>query len=183
MKTLKRLLAVLLLAVVIGGCGLGVALKDFAGVNPNLTSLPKDENGDGVPETYVVVTNSGAPVMDPDTGEQMEVPGARASLAAAAATDTGMADLLMTIGLLAGVPGAGLAGKWWGALKPTQRATHAESMFSGIVRSVQTIRKDPGLNAEALTEVNRILVAANTEIQGLNDAIAKAKAEMAAEPS
>ncbi len=138
-----------------------------------------DEDGDGAPEALVYADADGEPLTDPATGGPAEVPGSRERLAAGGRVDTTVAGLLETLGVL-GVPLAAGAGALWGRAKPVKRALHAETLFRGLVGAVQHARTHGGLDTKALARLDAALAGANSQVEGLNRAIAMTKAEMKA---
>lgn len=159
----------LAMIVMLSGCGMGKLLQDFSADNPDATIVPIDDDGDGVPEAY------GAD-LDGDKVSDKEIPGSRERLAEAGFLDENVELLLLTIGGL-GIPGVGLAGKWWGKLRPTKRAIHWQTMFGGVVKSVQAVRESKEITPETLATANQVLQSVQKDIQGLEAAILHFKAD------
>ncbi|MFW6145749.1 MAG: hypothetical protein ACOC7R_00280 [Planctomycetota bacterium] len=169
---MTRLMLSILMTVALTGC--------MGALDPTASEAPTvalDEDGDGAPEVLVYADAEGRPLADPATGGPAEVPGSRERLAAGGRLDASVAGLLETLGLL-GVPLAAGAGALWGRAKPVKRALHAETLFRGLVGAVQHARTHGGLDAKTLTRLDATLAGANSQVTGLNRAIALAKAEM-----
>jgi len=177
MKQSIHCILCLVAAGLIGCAGLSGVLTNYAADNPGVQTVALDTDEDGVADTVVIANEDGTIYLDPATSQPVEVPGARAVFDASKQTDADFSELLGTVGAVFGVGGVGLAGRWWARIKPTQRAVQADAMFRGLVASVQQIRHNPKLTPDTLTKINAILAAANSQIEGLDRAVALAKAD------
>ncbi|NLF33268.1 MAG: hypothetical protein GX591_20575 [Planctomycetes bacterium] len=162
------------LAVSLCGCrGLVAALDnptEAVPPRPGLRQAPLDADADGVAEAMVWVdAASGAPLIEPATGLPVEVPGSRDALARAGTVDSGLADLLAAIGI--SIPLAGSIGALIARHKPMR-------LLSGLVQSVQAVREDVAQSPDALARVDAVLAFSNSQVAGLNKAIARAKASI-----
>ena len=128
-------------------------------------------DAEGVPEAQIYVTEGGEPLIDPTTGVAAEVPGSRQKFADAGETDSNLATLLISLGLI-GIPGVGIAGKLIGAVRPNQR-------FAGLVNAVEKIKEiaSGGNGRVSHTSIRRILNETSDQIVGMEKAVKKVKAD------
>ena len=185
---MKRIIVILMACMFLMGIGLSLngcqgvssALDLFRAENPELRTKAVDEDGDGVTDVFVQTDKQGNVLVDPDTNLPKEVDGTRAALSAAGESDLALGDLLQTVGLLCGVPLAGVAGRFIGRYKPAKRSALLWTHFKGLVGAVQEVRTNGTLSTQGLEALNKALTSLNKQVTGLNPAIDAAKAEMKA---
>jgi len=177
-KVLGEWRAILLIAGI--GLILAVALFFICGCS-DISSIvkgeigpvaPYDEDGDGLADTIVRTEADGTPKLNLITGKVDEVPNARAAFEEAKGIDEGLGMLLQTIGVPFGLGGIGLL---VGRLKPTQRAKQMTTLFETMVGTVDKYRHSKEITPKALAEINALLMEVNSQIKGMDDAVAKAK--------
>ena len=109
------------------GTDLGRAFSGFQKANPGVVAIPVDKDGDGTPEFYAPDADADGKADKDASGATIEIPGTRAPLGQADASDAGMAEIFDLGGALAvGTPFAAamtLIGAWWGKRKPIKQIT------------------------------------------------------------
>ena len=170
---MKKWIAGLAFVLVIGGCtNVGNLLDVFKQQNPGVGTAMVDEDGDGLADVAIVIDKYGAGVIDANTGAVAEIPGVRASIDAAKATDSLISEELQLWAALLGIPGVGLAGGLIGRFKPAQRYALWKSRFDEVVGSVQAARDE--MTPEAKAEMNKNVIELSLETR---KALLAAKAE------
>jgi hypothetical protein len=115
------------------GCTWGQRVKNavdgFKDKNPNVAVLPVDVDKDGVVDFIGVDANNDNVADVDEKGNVKVVPGSREPFDDAKFVDVEMSEVFTSLGLLFGVPGVGLIGKWWGRRKPMQKFTALVSKF------------------------------------------------------
>ena len=169
---MKKLAVVLLCALFIAGCaGITSAIQDWESGNPEYSAVLYDEDNDGIDDTAIIVDKQGDPVIE--DGRIAEVPGVRAQFDAAKELDEtgeGLAGLIAS--LLGGGAGAGLlVAKLYRKIRPAQRTIQLQNSFSGMVDSIQKVRKSDKLDEATLKTINDILHTTQKEVAGLEQMI------------
>ncbi len=151
---MKATLALLvLMAMLLVGCDeTGKSLNLFRKDNPELRTVPRDEDGDGLADVFIVVDKNGKAILD-DDGIPMEVPGTREWIAKAKADDTLLSNevtgwaTLLGLGPIGAAIGAAI-GRW----KPNQRAQLWRTRFTETVTDVQAGRDKIGDGQKTLMD-------------------------------
>jgi len=134
-----------------------------------------DDDGDGVPEAYGVDLDADGKADTDEDGKVIEIPGTRAKLAEAAEADSQLGLLATTLAGL-GIPAVGVLAGWLARLKPTRRVAHLETLFRGLVNSVEGVRdKAQDAGQVSLADINKVLSTLNPTVEGLEAAVAEAK--------
>lgn len=154
---MKQITWIILLAAVLGlfvtsGCeGINNDINDFRETYPDASLVAVDEDGDGLPETYMAD-------IDGDGIPDGEVPGVRDKLAASAQLDDMAAVALPGVGALFGPAVGGiclLIGGLWGRLKPAKRALFWQGVATEVIDSVQEYRN--GLNTSEKAKMSEVM--------------------------